>query len=121
MPRLLDGKLVEDDALPIGRPLRRSRAYARLRVRDQAQATAACSNHIDRQLLDMLPASLTSPPLGIAVGGEREPSAVGRPRWPEEAAGFAGIARNAGLPCHIANLLRLEIEDPDVRLVPFAC
>jgi hypothetical protein len=68
----------------------------------------------------MLPGAFARPPLGIAVGGEGEPFAIRRPSRPEEAAGLLWIALDPGLPRQIAKLLRLEIENPDVRLVGFA-
>src|SRR5436190_21553765 len=121
MPRLLHRKLIEDDPPPIGRPLRRSGADAGLGVRDAAEVCAVCSNHIDGQFLNVLPGALASPPFRVAIGGKGKPLAIWRPPRPEEAAGLVWITLYSTLPGQIAELLRLEIENPDVGLVRVAC
>src|SRR5688572_19679355 len=90
--------------------------------RDAAEAFAIGADHIDAELLCMLPtvAAAMAAPIGVAIGREREPLAVGRPRRPEEAVGPGGIALHLFGAGQVAHLAALEIEYPDVGAIAVA-
>ena len=89
---------------------------------DAAEALAIGADHIDAELLRVLPAvaAAVAAPVGVAVGREGEPLAVGRPCRPEEAVGAGGIALHLFGASQVAHLAALEIEHPDVGAIAVA-
>src|ERR1039458_5690093 len=79
---LLGRKAIEDDLRAVRRPLRRAAEF--IPIAEPAQAAAIGAYHIHATALDVLPAGrgkFVIFELGIAIGGEGEPAAVGRPGW----------------------------------------
>ena len=120
-PRRLGGQLVEDDALAVRRPFGRAEAIARL-GRDLAQAGAVRLDDVDAEFLGMLPAvAVVMPaPFGVAIAGEGDPLAVGRPGWPEIAIGLAVRALDGADAGQLAGAARGDIERPDVGAIAVA-
>src|SRR5580658_4034487 len=117
-PGFLDGRFIEREALAVRGPGRRTEAIT-LFGSHLAEPCPICPNHIDTELLGMLPAKggIVPTPIGIAIGRKCQPLPIRRPRRPKKSIRLGWIPLNFRRSCEIAEPAGLDIKRPDIRLV----